>query len=57
VRADEVDRAGTRIGVIEGSAYDLFLTRGLKEAKLVRRPGPDEVRRELVEGAWISSQA
>src|SRR4030095_11726925 len=50
VRADEVDRAGTRIGVIEGSAYDLFLTRGLKEAELVRRPGPDEVRRELVEG-------
>jgi polar amino acid transport system substrate-binding protein len=49
-RADEVDRAGTRIGVIEGSAYDLFLTRGLKDAELVRRPGPDEVRCELVEG-------
>jgi polar amino acid transport system substrate-binding protein len=50
VHADEVDRAGTRIGVIEGSAYDLFLTRGLKHAELVRRPGPDEVRRELVQG-------
>ena len=47
--ADEVDRAGTRIGVIEGSAYDLFLTRGLTHAELVRCPGPDEVRRELVE--------
>jgi len=50
VRADDVDRGGTRIGVIEGSAYDLFLTRGLKHAELVRRPGPDEVRRALVEG-------
>src|SRR4029450_706465 len=49
-RADDVDRAGTRIGVIEGSAYDLFLTRGLNHAELVRRFGPDEVRRELVEG-------
>ena len=48
--ADEVDRAGARIGVIAGSAYDLFLTRGLKHAELVRRPGPDEVRSELVEG-------
>jgi polar amino acid transport system substrate-binding protein len=49
-RADDVDRAGTRIGVIEGSAYDLFLTRGLKQAELVRRFGPDDVRRELVAG-------
>ena len=48
--ADEVDRAGARIGVIAGSAYDLFLTRGLKHAELVRRAGPDEVRSELVEG-------
>jgi len=48
--ADEVDRAGARIGVIAGSAYDLFLTRGLKHAELVGRAGPDEVRSELVEG-------
>src|SRR6185503_21338447 len=40
--ADEVDRAGARIGVIAGSAYDLFLTRGLKHAELVRRAGPNE---------------
>jgi polar amino acid transport system substrate-binding protein len=32
----DVDRAGVRIGVSKGSAYDLFLTRTLKAAKLVR---------------------
>lgn len=32
----EVDRAGVRIGVKEGSAYDLFLTRTLRNATLVR---------------------
>jgi polar amino acid transport system substrate-binding protein len=34
-RAD-VDRAGQRIGVIVGSAYDLFLTRALQHATIVR---------------------
>ncbi len=33
---DEIDREGTRIGVITGSAYDLFLSRELKQATLVR---------------------
>jgi len=33
---DEVDRAGVRIGVNKASAYDLFLTRSLKHATLVR---------------------
>jgi polar amino acid transport system substrate-binding protein len=32
----EVDRAGVRIGVNKNSAYDLFLTRSLKHATLVR---------------------
>jgi polar amino acid transport system substrate-binding protein len=32
----DVDRAGVRIGVNKGSAYDLYLTRTLKHAKLVR---------------------
>ncbi|HWM46333.1 MAG TPA: ABC transporter substrate-binding protein [Xanthobacteraceae bacterium] len=32
----EVDREGIRIGVIENSAYDLYLTRTLRHAKLVR---------------------
>jgi polar amino acid transport system substrate-binding protein len=32
----DVDRAGVRIGVNKASAYDLFLTRSLKAATLVR---------------------
>jgi polar amino acid transport system substrate-binding protein len=32
----EVDRAGTRIAVNKGSAYDLFLTRTIKNATIVR---------------------
>ena len=35
---DEVDRAGTRVVVGKGSAYDLFLTRELKAAEIVRAP-------------------
>jgi polar amino acid transport system substrate-binding protein len=35
---DEVDRAGTRVVVGLGSAYDLFLTRELKAATLVKAP-------------------
>ena len=35
---DEVDRAGNRIVVGNGSAYDLYLTRELKNAKLVKAP-------------------
>jgi polar amino acid transport system substrate-binding protein len=34
--AADVDRAGLRIGVKRGSAYDLFLTRTLREATVVR---------------------
>ena len=34
----EVDRAGTRIMVGRGSAYDLYLTRALKTAKLAHAP-------------------
>ena len=37
-RNDEVDRAGTRIAVGRGSAYDLFLTREIRSAALVRAP-------------------
>jgi len=35
---EEVDRTGTRIAVGRGSAYDLYLTRALKQATLVRAP-------------------
>jgi polar amino acid transport system substrate-binding protein len=37
-RNDDVDRPGTRVAVGRGSAYDLFLTRELKSATLVRAP-------------------
>ena len=37
-RNDEVDRAGTRVAVGRGSAYDLFLTRELQAATIVRAP-------------------
>jgi polar amino acid transport system substrate-binding protein len=33
---DDVDRQGVRIAVNKGSAYDLFLTRTLKSAEIVR---------------------
>lgn len=42
-RNDEVDRPGTRVAVGKGSAYDLFLTRELKSATLVRAPTSPEV--------------
>lgn len=35
---DEVDRAGQRVVVGQGSAYDLFLSRSLQHAELVRAP-------------------
>ena len=39
IRANaEVDREGVRVAVGAGSAYDLFLSRNLKQAKLVRVP-------------------
>jgi polar amino acid transport system substrate-binding protein len=38
---DEVDRPGVRIATSAKSAYDLFLTRTLKHAELVRAPGID----------------
>jgi len=35
---DEVDREGIRVAVANKSAYDLFLTRHLRHAKLVKAP-------------------
>lgn len=34
--AEEVDRSGVRVGVKEGSAYDLHLSRELRQAEVVR---------------------
>jgi polar amino acid transport system substrate-binding protein len=47
----EVDREGVRIAVNKGSAYDLFLTRSLKHAKLERADdsGPDRMLRDKLE--------
>jgi polar amino acid transport system substrate-binding protein len=39
---EDVDKAGVRIAVATGSAYDLFLSRTLKNATLLRAPtGPE----------------
>ena len=38
----DVDRAGVRIAVSAKSAYDLYLTRELERAQLVRAPSPNE---------------
>ncbi len=43
----EVDRNDVRIGVKEGSAYDLFLTRSLQRAQVVGGPEGFDVFREL----------
>ncbi len=51
----DVDRAGTRIGVKDGSAYDLFLTRTLQHAQIVRGVEGTTVfaERDLEAGAGI----
>jgi polar amino acid transport system substrate-binding protein len=46
---DEVDREGVRIAVPERSAYELYLTRSLKHAQLVREKGADNAFRRLVD--------
>jgi polar amino acid transport system substrate-binding protein len=41
----DIDRDGTRVAVAKGSAYDLFLTRALKAATLVRSAtGPEAMQ-------------
>jgi polar amino acid transport system substrate-binding protein len=44
----EVDRAGTRVVVGQGSAYDLYLTRELKRATIVRAPSSQTVVDQFV---------
>lgn len=44
--SDEVDRDGVRVGVREGSAYDLFLTRTLQHAEVVRADEATDVFEE-----------
>jgi polar amino acid transport system substrate-binding protein len=47
-RNEDVDRAGTRVVVGKGSAYDLYLTRELKAATLVRAPTSPEVTNQFL---------
>ena len=52
----QVDRAGTRIMVGRGSAYDLFLSRELKAAQLLRTPTSQTVvERFLAEQADVAA--
>lgn len=54
-RVEDVDRAGLRVSVGRGSAYDLFLTRTLRQAELVRAPTSPEAievfRRDRLDAA------
>jgi len=45
----DVDREGVRIAISGKSAYDLYLTRHLKHAQLVREVGADNVFKRFVE--------
>ena len=46
---EEVDRPGIRVTVGKGSAYDLFLTRELKHAEIVRAPTSPAVVEAFIE--------
>jgi polar amino acid transport system substrate-binding protein len=48
-RNEQVDSAGTRVVVGAGSAYDLYLTRELKQAQIVRAPTSPTVVDTFVE--------
>ncbi|KAF1070824.1 MAG: Membrane-bound lytic murein transglycosylase F [Pseudomonas citronellolis] len=51
IRANaQVDAPGQRVAVSRGSAYDLFLTRSLAQATLVRQPYRPEVLQGLLDG-------
>jgi polar amino acid transport system substrate-binding protein len=53
---EEVDRAGTRVVVGQGSAYDLYLTRELKHALIERAPtSPAVVEYFLAHGADVAA--
>ncbi len=48
----EVDRTGVRVVVAAGSAYDLYLTRELKQAQLIRVPTSAVVVDSMVSGHY-----
>jgi polar amino acid transport system substrate-binding protein len=48
---EEVDQDGVRIAVAEGSAYDLYLSRTIKRATLLRQPsGPESLEMFMRDG-------
>jgi len=52
----EVDHANTRVAVGKGSAYDLFLSRELKHAQIVRAPtSPAVVQTFLEQGLEVAA--
>ena len=57
LRANEdVDRAGRRVVVGQGSAYDLFLTREIQHASLVRAAGSHAVVQDFLDsGAQVAA--
>jgi polar amino acid transport system substrate-binding protein len=53
---DEVDRDGVQVTVGKGSAYDLFLSRELKHAQIVRAPtSPTVVQTFLAQGLDVAA--
>ncbi|HEY0295844.1 MAG TPA: ABC transporter substrate-binding protein [Bordetella sp.] len=53
---DEVDHPGIRVAVGKGSAYDLYLTRELKHAEIVRAPtSPAVVDTYLEQGLEVAA--
>jgi len=53
---DEVDRPGQRVAVGKGSAYDLYLTRELAQAEIVRAPSsPAVVDTFLAQGLEVAA--
>jgi polar amino acid transport system substrate-binding protein len=53
---EQVDRAGTRIMVGRGSAYDLYLSRALKAAQLMHTPtSPTVVEQFLAQNADVAA--
>jgi polar amino acid transport system substrate-binding protein len=49
---EEVDVPGNRVVVGKGSAYDLFLTREIKSAQIVRAPTSPTVMQVFLEGGY-----
>ena len=46
----DVDRAGVRLGVSTGSAYDLYLSRTLKQAQMIKAVNPNTAFGLLIDG-------